>query len=258
MKIELLPSTFNADGNASSRQHLPCFVVDDSVAFDAGSLAMGCTERQRQSIRDVVLTHAHLDHIAGLPLFIDDLYSTLEEPVTVHAEPDVIAVLEQHIFNWSVYPKFSELKNGKGPVMVYQPFTIGSDFSVKHLTIKPLAVNHRVPTAGFIISNGNSAVAMSGDTSKMDGFWPDVNKQESLSALLIECAFPDELEDLAEISHHLTPRSLAAEIGKFTNSDCPIYIINIKPAYRDAVIAQLQELGSDRIEAFEVGKVYDL
>ncbi|MGH7785106.1 MAG: MBL fold metallo-hydrolase [Candidatus Binatia bacterium] len=258
MKFELLPSTFDENGKASSRQHLPCFVVDNCVAFDAGSLAMGCNDLQRANIRDVVLTHAHLDHVAGLPLFIDDLYSTLVEPVTVHAAPEVIEVLEQHIFNWSVYPKFSELKNGKGPVMIYKPFAVGTEFSVKHLRIMPLAVNHRVPTAGFIISNGSSAVAMSGDTWKMDGFWPDVNKQEALSALLIECAFPNELEDLAEISHHLTPRSLAIEIEKFMKPDCPIHIINIKPAYRDAVIGQLRALGSDRIKVFEVGTVYDL
>ena len=77
MKVQLLPSTFDESGKASSRQHLPCFVIDDVVAIDAGSLAMACTDQQRANIRDIVLSHAHLDHIAGLPLFIDDLYSVL-------------------------------------------------------------------------------------------------------------------------------------------------------------------------------------
>ena len=256
MKFELLPSTFDENGKASSRQHLACFVVDDCVAFDAGSLALACRERQLADIRDIVLTHAHLDHIAGLPLFIDDLYSTLEKPVTIHATSEVIEVLERHIFNWEIYPKFSELQNKNGPVMVYQPFTVGKEFSVKHLSITPLAVNHRVPTAGFIISDGSSSIAMSGDTWKMEGFWPNVNTQ-GISALLIECAFPNELEELAAISHHLTPKSLEAEIGKFTRTDCPIYIINIKPAYRETVIGQIKDLRSDKINILEVGRVYD-
>ena len=37
---------------------------------------MAASSVQQSAIRDVVLTHAHLDHIAGLPLFIDDLFST--------------------------------------------------------------------------------------------------------------------------------------------------------------------------------------
>jgi len=257
VKLQLLPSTFDESEKASCRQHLACFIVDDLVAFDAGSLAMACSDKQRDNVRDIVLSHAHLDHIAGLPLFIDDLYSALTEPVVVHATADVIDVLERDIFNWSVYPKFSELANEFGPVMAYRSFDLGSAFSVQHLQVTPLAVNHRVPTAGFIISDGRSTVAMSGDTSAMDAFWPTVNETEQLTALLIECAFPNELEDLAEISHHLTPRSLAAELEKF-EADCPIHIINIKPAFRDTVIAQLGELKIKGLAILEVGKVYDL
>ena len=236
---------------------MPCFVINDNVAIDAGSLAMACNDKQRAGIRDIVLSHAHLDHIAGLPLFVDDLYSVLIEPVCVHASQEVIDVLERDIFNWSVYPRFSELENDFGPVMAYRPFTVGSEFSVKGLTIRPLAVNHRVPTSGFMISDGRSTLAMSGDTSAMDQFWPSVNAHPDLKALLIECAFPIELEELAEISHHLTPRSLAAELEKF-KSDCPIHIINIKPAFRETIIAQISDLKMDNITIFEVGRIYDL
>jgi cAMP phosphodiesterase len=257
VKLQLLPSTFDSKGAASAKQHLACFVVDECVAFDAGSLAMSCTDRQRANIRDIVLTHAHLDHIAGLPLFIDDLYATLAEPVRVHATQEVIDVLERDIFNWSVYPRFSELRNTKGQVMVYQPFAIGCEFSVRHLQVLGVAVNHQVPASGFIISDSGTSVALSGDTSEMDEFWTAVNSQEKLSALLIECAFPNELEDLAELSHHLTPNSLAAELGKFKLPDCPIFIINVKPTYRDVVIAQLNQLLGERVSIMDVGRVYD-
>jgi hypothetical protein len=142
--------------------------------------------------------------------------------------------------------------------MAYKPFTEGGEFSVKHLRIVPLAVNHRVPTAGFIISDDSSVIAMSGDTSAMEGFWPAVNSEKTLAALLIESAFPNELSELADISHHLTPKALAAELTKFDRAECPIYIINIKPAYRDSVITQLVDLNDKRIKVLEVGKVYDL
>src|SRR5690242_19973561 len=104
---------------------MTCFIVDDCVSIDAGSLAMDCSERQFESVRDIVLTHAHLDHIAGLPLFIDDLFAKLSEPVRVHATDEMIGILERDIFNWSVYPRFSELSNTNGPVMEYLPYEIG-------------------------------------------------------------------------------------------------------------------------------------
>ena len=76
MKVQLLPSSLGGDAAATQQQRLTCFVVDNSVAFDAGSLAFSCSDTQRQQIRDAVITHTHLDHIAGLPIFIDDLFAS--------------------------------------------------------------------------------------------------------------------------------------------------------------------------------------
>jgi cAMP phosphodiesterase len=257
VKFQLLPSTIDDNGLASARQHLACFVVDDRVAFDAGSLAMSCSAKQRTDVRDVVLTHAHLDHIVGLPLFIDDLYSTLTEPIIVHATEEVIKVLERDIFNWSVYPRFSELSNAFGQVMTYRPFTLDVEFPIRHLRVKAAAVNHLVPSSGFVITDNKTRVAMSGDTSAMEVFWNVVNDEPALSVLLIECALPNELQNLAELSHHLTPNTFAAELKKFKRSDCPVFVINIKPTYRDDVIAQINELGLERVSIMEIGRVYD-
>ena len=256
VKFQLLPSTFEENGAASPRQHLTCFVVDDCIAFDAGSLAMATSLGQKEKIRDVVVTHAHLDHIAGLPLFVDDLFSTLTRPVRIYAAQEVIEVLERDVFNWSVYPRFSELTNDNGPVMEYVPFRNCIPFQVRHLTVKAVEVNHKVPSSGFIISEGGTAVALSGDTAEMDLFWQGVNQSRNVSAVLLECAFPDELQDLANISHHLTPSRVGAELAK-CEADCPVYIINIKPMYRDQVIRQLARLKIERLEILQVGRVYD-
>jgi len=221
MKLQLLPSTFDENGTASPRQHLSCFVVDDHVAIDAGSLAMAATAVQKKQIRDIVLTHAHLDHIAGLPLFIDDLFANLDAPVCVHATPEVIETLERDIFNWAIYPRFSELENANGTaVMRYEPLAVGKEFSIKHLRFRAVAVNHKVSTVGFIVSDGQMKFAISGDTAETSKFWQVLNTEENLSALLVECAFPNELEELAQISHHLTPKTLKKEIEKFNRKEC--------------------------------------
>ncbi len=256
MKLQLLPSTFEKDGSPSPRQHLTSLVVNDSVAFDAGSLAFACTDVQRSSIRDIVISHAHLDHIAGLPLFIDDLFSTLTEPVRIHSSASVKEVLETHIFNWKVYPRFSELTNDFGPVVEYVEFEPGSDTRIAGLSVTPIEVNHLVPSCGFIISDDLSTVAMTGDTAPTEAFWKRVDGLDSVNAVLVECAFPDRLADLSESSHHLTPNGLRDEIGKLRRGDCPIYVVNIKPAYREETVRQILELNLPRLEILEVGREY--
>ncbi len=257
MKLQLLPSTFDDNGIASQRQHTCCFVIDDRVAIDAGSLAMSTNTAQKAGIRDVILTHAHLDHIAGLPMFIDDLFGILEEPLRIHATAEVIDALKQHIFNWIIYPDFSGLQNGKGDIMCFRPFTPGSEVKIAHLAVRVINVNHRVPSVGLICSDGTTTIATSGDTAEMDRFWQVVNDLDRLDSLLIECAFPNEFAVLAATSHHLTPNGLSRELGKFERKDCPIYIINLKPMYHDQIISELNDLAIKNLQVLEVGRVYD-
>jgi len=254
VKVQLLPSSF--DGSCpSQRQHLTCFVIDDSVAIDAGSLAMAANPVQQEQVRDIVLTHAHLDHIAGLPLFIDDLFSILTEPVTVHAVQDVIETLERDVFNWSVYPRFSELANAHGPVLKYEPFGTAEEFTVRHLTLRAVEVNHKVPSSGFLISDTRSTIALSGDTAGTQGIWNLVNSAESISAILVECAFPDELNDLANVSYHLTPSRMKLELEK-CDRNCPVYVVNLKPMFRERIMEQIAALKLDSVQVLEVGREY--
>ncbi|MCX7640694.1 MAG: 3',5'-cyclic-nucleotide phosphodiesterase [Pyrinomonadaceae bacterium] len=256
MKIKLLPTTFNHQGQACSSQHLSCFLVDDCIAIDAGSLATATTVEQKKVIRDIILTHAHLDHVAGLPIFIDDLFMSLSEPVRVYGLKEVIQILEENLFNWKLYPRFSELTNSYGKVLTYRCFNPEESFSVKHLTVKAIEVNHKVPSIGLVISDGKSKLAITGDTANTEKFWNVVNSEENLSAVFIECAFPNELAELAASSYHLTPNLLEKELKKL-DKPCPIYIINIKPMHREKVISELKKLNNPRIKVLEVGKTYN-
>jgi len=64
------------------------------------------------------------------------------------------------------------------------------------------------------------------------------------------------LSDLAENSHHLTPSALAGELTKFRLPNCPVFVINIKPAYRERVIDQISRSGLDQVSILEIGREY--
>jgi hypothetical protein len=73
---------------------------------------------------------------------------------------------------------------------------------------------------------------------------------------LLECAFPDELNELADVSHHLTPKRMAMELEKCEKA-CPVFVVNLKPMYRNEIVKQIQRMHLDQVEILEVGKVYN-
>ena len=257
MRIQLLPSTFDAQGVANLEQRLTCFVIDDCVAVDAGSIAIASNHEQRSRVRDIIVTHPHMDHVASLPIFIDDLYPTLQQPMRIHATPEVIDLLERDVFNWNLYPRFSDLKNSYGPVMEYVPIPIGTPFTVAHLNVIAVPVNHIVPTIGLVVSDGQRSVAFSSDTAETEEFWRMVNEMKNLDALLIEASFPDRLAKLAEVSRHFTPASLGQELKKLNHNGMDIMAVHLKPSYREEIIQQLNALQIPKLSVMEPGKVYE-
>jgi ribonuclease BN (tRNA processing enzyme) len=257
MRVQLLPSTFDSQGHATAEQRLTCFLIDECVAVDAGSIALALTAEQRDKVRDIIVTHPHMDHIASLPIFIDDLFETLESPVRVYATPEVIELLERDIFNWNVYPRFSELKNEYGPVMEYVTIPAGEEFKIAHLKVTAVSVNHIVPTVGLLVSDGKSTVAFSSDTAETDEFWNVINRAPHIDALLIEASFPDSMARLAEVSRHFTPASLRRDLSKLNHNGLDILAVHIKPAYRQMVMDELKALNIPKLGVMEPGRTYN-
>ena len=257
MKIKLLPSTIDAEGRAAPEQRLSCFVVDGRVAIDAGSIAVGLSEDERAAVRDVIVTHPHMDHVATLPIFVDDLFGFLEEPVRVRATAEVCEILARDVFNGTVYPPFQNFDNGRTRVMEFVPFRAGEEFSVAHLRVKAVPVSHIVPTVGLVLSDGERTLGFSSDTSETEEFWNVVNREPRLDALLIEASFPNSFSKLAQASGHLTPEALGRELRKLAHRDLDILAMHLKPSFRTRVIEELEALGVPRLSAMEPGRDYE-
>ncbi|HWS52606.1 MAG TPA: 3',5'-cyclic-nucleotide phosphodiesterase [Pyrinomonadaceae bacterium] len=256
MKIKLLPSTIDAGGRATAEQRLSCFLIDDRVAIDAGSIAIALTDAQRETVRDIVVTHPHMDHIATLPIFIDDLFGTLTEPVRIHGTADVCELIQRDVFNGTIYPPFQKYSNERTRVMEFVPFRPGEEFRVAHLSVTAVHVNHIVPTVGMLITDGRATLAFSSDTSATEEFWRVVNRAPRVDALLIEASFPNALSKLAEVSGHLTPEALGAELRKLRHDHLDILAVHLKPSFRQQVVSELADLGLPRLSAMEPGREY--
>jgi ribonuclease BN (tRNA processing enzyme) len=83
-----------------------------------------------------------------------------------------------------------------------------------------------------------------------------VNHATRLDALFIEASFPNSMQELAEASKHLTPKTLSEELSKLGHNGMDILAVHIKPAYRDAVISELKALGIKNLRVMEAGRKY--
>ena len=198
-----------------------------------------------------------MDHIASLPIFVDDLFGELTEPIRIHGTPEVIELLARDVFNDNVYPRFDELRNQHGAVMEYVPFRTGEEFRVAHLAVTAVPVNHIVPTVGLIVSDGSRSVAFSSDTAETDELWKVINRVPRLDALFIEASFPNSMDELARVSKHLTPQTMAHELTKLSHNGMDILAVHLKPVYRAKLIEELNALGIEKLSVMEAGRVYE-
>lgn len=233
-----------------------CFLIDGVLALDAGSLTSSLTLDQLCKVDDVVLSHSHFDHVKDLPLMADLIIGRRDKPVTVHASTECIRTLEQNMFNNSLWPDFTKIPTKKNPVIQLKAFKPGAKFKVAggKYTVQSVEVTHPVESCGFVVSNGKSAIGMSGDTGPTDKLWKAFNKTENLKAVLLETSFPNKLQQLADISGHLTPQTLESELKKFRRNGTNVFLYHLKPAF----VAQLKkEVAKMPVEVLELEDVYE-
>jgi ribonuclease BN (tRNA processing enzyme) len=105
MKVRILGCSGGIGG-----RHLgtTAILVDDDILIDAGTGVTHLPLAELARIDHVFLTHSHLDHIGSLPLLIDSVADLRTEPVIVHAIPETLDIIGRHIFNWEIWPDFSD------------------------------------------------------------------------------------------------------------------------------------------------------
>ena len=226
-------------------------MLDQDILVDpgtgVGALALDDLER----IDHILLTHSHLDHVLGVPLLADSVLRRRQArgaaPIEVHALPETLAVLRDHLFNNHLWPDFTRLPTAEYPVLRFVPFNIGDVLELGARRVEVLGARHSVPACGFAVhgpAGGRGAWVFSGDTGPNPPFWERI-AQFKVAHIVIETAFRAPACRLDPASGHHCPSSLAAELAT-APPDARIYITHIKPGEIDAVMAGLRLLNQER------------
>lgn len=236
-------NVLGASGGLEPCQGTSAFLLTPTTLLDAGTGINQLGHEQISGLKNILLTHAHIDHIASLPLLIDSLFDSLvsrRQALTVYALPDVIEALQTHIFNHVIWPDFTQLPSEEHPVLRYMPLTRWQPYTFDDtVSVTPFPVTHGVPACGYWVSSPTGTVAFSGDTGLSDITLQSLNRLGELDMLVIECAFPNDLDCLAESAYHLTPQRLAEILSQLSMPPKKLLITHLKPPYRSKIIQQL-------------------
>jgi ribonuclease BN (tRNA processing enzyme) len=254
MKLRVLGCSGGIGGDLRTTSML----LDDDVLIDAGTGVGDLTIEQLARIDHIFLTHSHLDHVTSIPFIVDTVGWMRDLPLTVHATAATLEILRQHLFNWKLWPDFTQIPDAQKPFLRYEPVVLGKTVELKGRKLTPLPANHVVPAIGYRLDSGEASLVFTGDTTTNDALWREVNKINNLRYLIIETAFCNREKELAIASKHLCPSMLAEELAKF-KLKAEVYITHLKPGEVELTMQEIIECaGAYAPRMLENNQIFEL
>lgn len=232
------------------------FVVNDTIAIDAGALVQGLEFSEQLKIRHVFISHTHLDHTNSLPFLIDNIFGMTDQPVHVYALPVIIDSMKRHLFNEETWPDFSRIPDEERALLKFHAIGAHERITVDGVSVTAVPVNHIVPCTGFLCDDGVSSVLYSADTGPCPALYEFANEVANLKALITEVSFPSEMGDIAELSKHLTPNLLCTELSRLKKK-VDVLLYHLKPPHIDQIHREIAALGLPGVRCLDQDAVYE-
>ena len=265
--------------------------TNNYICLDAGTLHYGIEKAisngvfnisaeqvLRQYIKGYFISHAHLDHIAGLIINSPD-----DTAKNIYALASCIKTIQTDYFTWESWANFADA--GETPQIKkyhYEVLTPDSIIAIKNtaMTVQAFPLSHsNLTSTAFLVRSNDAYILYLGDTGpdeiekshNLHNLWVAIApliKANKLKAIMIETSFPDEQPDKT-LFGHLTPHWLMNEMNKLaelTGKDqlkgFNIIITHVKPPQLsiNKLEAQLQAENNLRLNLIfpEQGKAITL
>jgi ribonuclease BN (tRNA processing enzyme) len=236
MKLRILGCSGGIGGDLRTTSML----LDHDMLIDAGTGVGELSVSELSQIDHIFVTHSHMDHITSIPFMADTVGWMRDRPITVYATAETIEILQQHLFNWKLWPDFTQIPDAGNPVLRYRSVALGETVDLGGRRITPLPANHVVPAVGYRIDSGASSLVFTGDTTTSNALWQEINRIGNLRYIIIETAFCNSEKDMAIASKHLCPSMLAEELSKLA-LPAEIYITHLKPGEIELTMQEIEE-----------------
>lgn len=220
----------------------------DSVVVPADSPFTRVGYVLTEQIKGYLISHAHMDHIAGLVIASPD-----DAKKPIYGLPSINERIQNNYFNWEAWPNFGF--GGKEPrLKKYELVDLVAGEkrelagTAMQVTAYPLA-HAGVESTAFLVESGEDALLCFGDTGPdavekstgMRDVWTAVAgrvKQKRLKAIIIEVSYTNSQPDKL-LFGHLTPAWLQKSLGELealagpgSLKDLPVVVSHVKYSLR--------------------------
>jgi hypothetical protein len=208
MKLTVL----GCSGGIGSGRHTTSLLVDDDVLIDAGSGITTLDFEQWLKIDHVFLTHAHLDHVLGLPLLLDSVGDLRANAGDGARAARGAGRAVRPSVQLAPVAGLSGNPEQRGAVAALCALGPGRGLTLNGAHLHPAAGQSRGARVRPASGHGAGSLVFSGDTTHSDAFVAALNAIPDLRHLIIETSFENALVEIAKASKHHWPDSLAAEL----------------------------------------------
>lgn len=256
MKIRIL----GCNGGQLPGKKLTAFLLNGDLLIDAGTVAVSADMKAQRAVKNILLSHAHLDHIGAMPFYAVNISNYKNDSVKIFGSQHTINAVQQHLMNGVTWPDYSKINNPSiKPVFKYSIIEQNKWIVIGDYKVMAIPVNHTIPTIGFLIGKGSEYILYSGDTKDTEALWVEAKKLgKKLKAAFIEVTFPDSLHFLAEKTCHLTPKTLENQLKKMLPIIPKIYVYHLKPQHQKEIIKDLKKIKHYKITVLENDLTYKI
>lgn len=240
MKIEIL----GAHNTETDKNRLPCLLVDDVIALDAGALTSALTLSRQQAINKILITHHHFDHTRDLIILAAN-GGVPPSTVDVYGLPETLEIVYSYLFDGNMYRDYTAWPSRENPRIKLKPLAPGQRLAVEAYEVLPLSVSHSVPTVGYLLTASNGrGIFYTGDTGNgLSECWHQITPD----VLFIEVAGLNSMgEEMTQLRRHLTPSLLVEELKQFheIKGYIPrVVVVHIPTLYEEELRSELIDAG---------------
>ena len=252
MRIHVL----GCSGAELPKNNMTSFLIDHKLLLDAGTIGEALPKTEQWKIKNILLSHPHLDHVKALPFFVDNIVSNEKDlNVNLYSDSKVISALRNNLFNGIIWPDFTRIPSADNGTLNFVEVLTEKSFDVDGYEVTAYRVNHTTPAIGYLIKDSRGKKLLyTGDTGPTEGIW-QATANGTIHGLIVEVSFHNGLTEKAILSGHLTPELLKEELKKLKNIPERIFITHSKPGQKERIQEELDELGWDNLEMLEDGQI---
>jgi len=214
-------------------------------AVASGALTGNVTTLLKENIKGYLISHPHLDHVAGLIINSPD-----DSQKPIYGLPFCLDVIKEKYFSWKSWANFGN--EGEKPALNkyrYTPLTPGQPMALEqtNMRVQAFTLSHSAPgqSTAFLVEQNGDYLLYLGDTGAdeveqshaLAALWRQVGslvKNKKLKAVFIEVSFTNE-QPVKSLFGHLTPDLLMKELGALntasgnTIAGLPVVVTHMKP-----------------------------